>query len=100
MIYYVLDAVWDDNRDARLGEYLSSANPFLFDGIGSAVPDVFSDFCEKITEPVTVENSYAAASAYIASLENKAVSEAFSAMKEKEWLACTKAYLSEPHKGQ
>lgn len=38
MIFYVLDAEWDESKDPILGEFLSSANPFLFEGLSSAVP--------------------------------------------------------------
>ena len=33
MIFYVLDAAWDETKDPELGNFLSGANPFLFSDI-------------------------------------------------------------------
>jgi len=58
MIYYVLDAEWDESKNAELGAFLSGANPFLFADIGSADPMVYAHFCENISGEITIENSY------------------------------------------
>ena len=44
MVFYVLDADWDETKDIIVGEYLSGANPFLFADIGSADPTIFIHF--------------------------------------------------------
>ena len=62
MIFFVLDAAWDENHNPTLGEFLSGANPFLFTDIGSADPRVYNHFCEVIPNEITVENSYGIAS--------------------------------------
>ncbi|MCQ2462306.1 MAG: hypothetical protein MJ177_02735, partial [Clostridia bacterium] len=49
---------WDDTKDTIVGEYLSSANPFLFTDIGSADPSVFAHFCKVIDDNITVANSF------------------------------------------
>ena len=41
MVFYVLDTEWDENKNPQLGEFLSGANPFLFDDIGSADPTIY-----------------------------------------------------------
>ena len=99
MIFFVLDAEWDETKDQELGSFLSSANPFLFKDIGSAVPWVYSEFCQMIPEKITVENSYGIALEYIKSLHNNVVSKAFSTIDKKEWIECVNDYLSEEHKG-
>ena len=99
MIFYVLDAAWDENKDPQLGEFLSDANPFLFDDIGSADPAVYENFCKTVTDTITVENSYRMAAAYIAGLGKTAVSSAFSTINENEWDDSVKDYLSSAHKG-
>ena len=99
MVFYVLDAEWDENNNLQLGEYLSDANPFLFDDIGSADPIVYEKFCETVDDGITVENSYRIASKYIAELGNEAVSSAFSTITEVEWVECVKDFLSSEHKG-
>ena len=98
LIFYSLDSIWDITHDDALGQYLSSANPFLFDDTASADPDIFSDFCKKITEDTDIEDSYAVAGQYIASLNNKALSDAFTKVNEDDWLQAVNSYLSNPHK--
>ena len=99
MIYYVIEAEWDENEDPQLDAFLSDANPFLFDDIGSADPSVFADFCEKVPAEITLENSYSIASTYVCGLKNEIISEAFFTIDEQEWVECVKDYLSEDHKG-
>lgn len=98
MIYYVLDAEWDESKDEQLGDFLSRANPFLFADIGSADPSVYAQFCEKAVGSITIENSYHIAAAYIKSLENDKISSAFSSIGEEEWIECVKEYLVQDHK--
>ena len=100
MVFYVLDAEWDENKNPQLGEFLSGANPFLFDDIGSAEPTIYENFCKTVTDDITVENSYSMALNYIAGLGNETVSSAFSTIDENEWIACVKEYLSSDHKGR
>lgn len=98
LIFYSLDSIWDITHDDALGQYLSSANPFLFDDTASADPDVFIEFCKKTNEETAVEDSYTVAGQYIASLNDKALSEAFMTISEDDWLQAVKSYLSNPHK--
>ena len=99
MVFYVLDAEWDENKNPQLGEFLSGANPFLFDDIGSADPTIYEKFCEIVDGNITVENSYGIASKYISELGNEVVSSAFSTIDENEWVECVKDFLSSEHKG-
>ena len=82
MIYYVLDAEWDENKNEELGKFLSSANPFQFKDIGSADPLI-----------------YKCAIKYVNSLESKDVKTAFLTVDREEWDECLKEYLSQEHKG-
>ena len=100
MIFYVLDAEWDETHDENLGDFLSGANPFLFEDLCSADPEIYNQFCEIVTEPITVEDSYSIASKYILSLNSNIISEAFKSITEDEWIDSVKDYLSEKHKGK
>lgn len=71
MVFYVLDAECNENKNPQLGEFLSGANPFLFDDIGSADPTIYEKIYEIVDDIITVENSYSIASKYIQSLETK-----------------------------
>ena len=99
MIFYALDAEWDETKDPRHGEFLSGANPFLFADINSADPTIYAKFSENVANSISIEESYKVASAYIASLKNDSVSKAFSSVDENEWVECVEDYLSQEHKG-
>ena len=96
-IYYALDAAWDETHNEQLGEFLSSANPFLFTGTNSAVPAVYTQFCQIVTVPITPDDSYALAHSYIQTLNQPFLTTAFSAVTPKEWAACVQAVLSQNH---
>lgn len=95
MIFYVLDAEWDETHDPALADFLSGANPFLFSDMGSADPAVYQHFCEIIRGPVDMEESFQKAQEYISALHDPSVTDAFRRMDEKEWIACAKDYLQE-----
>ncbi|MBR4467668.1 MAG: hypothetical protein IKS34_05125 [Clostridia bacterium] len=100
MIFYVLDAAWDESHNEQLGDYLSGANPFLFDDTGSADPAVFTSFCENVPDTITLENSYSIARNYILQLKNPAIIDAFSKVPLQEWIGGVNSYLSTEHKGK
>ncbi len=98
MIFYALDAAWDESQDQELGEFLSAANPFLFKDTGSADPSVYVDFCSKITHSVSVAESYSAAKEYVESLGKSSLIAAFNDIDEATWLEGAEGYLNSPHK--
>lgn len=100
MIYYVLDAEWDETRNDELGKFLSSANPFQFKDIGSADPTIYADFSKKIPDTITPDDSYGYAQNYVDLLGNKVVQAAFLTVEKKEWDECLREYLSREHKGK
>lgn len=99
MIFYALDSVWEDNPEEALGEYLSGANPFMFEDLGSAIPEVYDTFCKVIVSEVDVSESYDKACSYIDYLNNFAVSDAFARISKEEWNESLEEYLSSEHKG-
>ncbi len=102
LIFRVLNDEWLHSRDPVLGDYLSSANPYLFEEIDSAVSYVYDEFCELVPERVPLEDSYAVAADYIASLEPEydVVKEAFAGFSQDEWMRGAKEYLASDHKGK
>lgn len=88
MIFYALDNQYDENPNEELGDLLSSMNPFLFEGVGSAVADVYVDF-EKMFkqkfDKCTVEEGYQFAIDYLKSLANKAAMKAFQNVSLEDW---------------
>lgn len=101
MIFYVLDAEWDDTKDGVIGDYLSAANPFLFEDIGSAEPSVYLDFCRQVgNEFIPVEHSFDIAWEYIQKLNESNIEHAFRNISKEEWNESVREYLSMPHKGE
>lgn len=98
MIFYVLDDVWDDSKDYDLGQFLSSANPFLFSDIGSADPYIYEDFKTKTSSTIKIKDSYKIAVDYIKSVEDGKFLNVFLTISEEEWTESVNDYLSEPHK--
>ena len=99
LIFYALDAVWDESKDKELGNYLSNANPFLFKDIGSANPEVYDFFCTMIPIYISLEDSFDIATKYVKALKNASISSAFQSIEKSRWEECAKAYLELPHKG-
>ena len=87
-----MDHYWDEHKGEQLGQFLSSMNPFLFEGEGSAVPDVYTEFCGFIgNREITVDNSYQIAVEYVDSLGEPYVKDAFIWIDEDKWKKkCTK----------
>lgn len=98
MIFYVLDAAYDQGRDEDLRIYLSNANPFLFEDIGSADPATYSEFCSVVPNSISRDESYSIASQYIKKLQIPSIVKAFSYVSEIEWLEGLNSYLDSPHK--
>ena len=101
LVFYALDAAWDDSHSKQLGQYLSDANPFLWGGQSSANPAVYDEFCKSVAqEIISVEDSYDVACGYINTLSGnyvKAVLKAFSTVTKEKWLDGAKKYLSRAH---
>ena len=117
-VFYALDSVWEktggeqfrksgfedgtiQNEDLR--QFLSDANPFLWETQTSADPAMFPEFCSIIQqEEIPIEDSYSTAAEYINSLQYyyaSGVREAFSTITPEIWLDGVKRYMSAPHKG-
>jgi hypothetical protein len=94
MIFYALDNQYDENPNEELGDLLSSMNPFLFNGIGSAVPDIYIDFkkvFEQKFDKCTIEEGYYFADDYLKLLKNESAIKAFQNVTFEDWkAACDK----------
>ena len=98
LTFYALDSVWETSHNEELRQYLSDANPFLWDGENSAVPEIYTEFCAVVQqENISLEESYHAAAEYINALPVY-VREAFSSITPEKWAEGARRYLSQPHK--
>ncbi len=98
MIYYVLDAYYDQNKNDALRLYLSDANPFIYEDSGSADPAVFTEFCSIVNKPIDYRNSYTMAKYYIEHLNKPALYDSFLSISESDWCEGLDEFLSNPHK--
>lgn len=100
LIFYALDAAWDESKNEELGDYLSSANPFLFKDIGSANPEVYERFQAMLPAKVSLEDSFDLAIEYVNTLGSPFIPEILQKIGKNRWNECAEAYLSSPHKGE
>lgn len=101
MIFFTLDAYWDEHKGEDLGQFLSSMNPFLFEDIGSAVSNIYYDYCNWLGgRSITIDNSYMLAKEYVDKLNKGYIEEAFGWIDSEGWAESCMRYLSEPHKGE
>ncbi len=94
MIFLTMDHYWDEHKGEQLGQFLSSMNPFLFEGEGSAVPDVYTEFCGFLgNRDITMDNSYQIAVEYVDSFGEQYVKDAFIWIGEDKWIIKCMKYL-------
>ncbi|MBQ7560666.1 MAG: hypothetical protein IJS99_02365 [Synergistaceae bacterium] len=105
LIFFAVDAVWQETQAEELTQFLSESDPFLWGDIGSADPALFYEFCERYPQKtIALEDSYKIACDYINFLPTEyqavygAVPEAFYQTDEQTWLETAKKYLATPHK--
>ena len=103
IVFYWLDAYYDDSTDDRLINQLSDMNPFIWKDIGSADPAVYIEFCEFVGDrEITIENSLDIAKEYVESIDYADMTAAFDDLSDediKRWMAGCEEYLSSDHKG-
>ena len=91
-MFYALDAIYDENPNEELGNYLSGLNPFLFDDEGSADPAEYEEFKEAYAnkfgdkEPTTSE-IYEFCRGYLSKNAPKKAVEAFNEFEKDDWIA-------------
>lgn len=96
MMFFALDKQYSKNPKDELGDFLSAANPFLFEGVGSADPSLYDHF-DRHFQNIKVENEYLFVKDYVQSLKIPAVVEAFQCITEESWNTAAEKYLSTSH---
>lgn len=99
LVYFLLDRAWDRSRDDELGQYLSDADPFIWEDEGSADPAIYSEFIQRVPKDIDVDGSYEIAKRYVKSLDSTSVLNAFETVSPEQWLHAVKRYLAQEHKG-
>ncbi len=90
-MFYALDAVYDEEPNDNLGNYLSGLNPFLFNDEGSANPAEYEEFKTAYMKffnstKQNTENIYEFCKSYLNKSAPKEAIEAFEKVKKQEWI--------------
>lgn len=90
-MFYALDAIYDENPNEELGNYLSGLNPFLFDDEGSADPAEYEDFKETYAKQfgdkeVATSDIYEFCKDYLTKKAPEKAVDAFNQIKKEEWI--------------
>ena len=95
MMFYTLDDVYDETKNEELGKFLSSANPFLFEGEGSADPSIYNEFCKNIISIDEDDYGYDNVFSYLKQVEEGKFVRFFLTKTKSEWIDAFKVYFSE-----
>ena len=92
LMFYALDAIYDENPNEALGDYLSGLNPFLFQGEGSADPAEFEEFNSEYKKKyakstISSEEAYNFCKAYLTTHANGKIVDAFLQITLETWKA-------------
>lgn len=94
MIYYALDAYYEENISEEINNFLSDMCPFTFADEGSADPAIYAEFCNFIkVEEIEIENSFELAGKYIEWINLLYVTTGFEWVAKEEWIAKSKKYI-------
>ena len=94
MIYYALDAYYEENVSEELNNFLSDMCPFTFADEGSADPAIYAEFCDFIkVEEIEIENSYELACKYIEWINQPYVTRAFEWVTKEDWNKKSRQYI-------
>ena len=90
-MFYALDAIYDENPNDELGNYLSGLNPFLFDDEGSADPAEYEEFKEAYAEQFgdkepTTSEIYEFCRGYLSKNAPQKAIEAFNEFEKDDWI--------------
>ncbi len=101
MIFFAVDAYYEDNPSDELGAFLGMMSPFTFKEVDSADSAVYEKFRKYLNgREVTIENSFSYAKDYLKTVDYCDLNPVFSNTTENEWQDACVDYLSKPHKGQ
>lgn len=90
MIFYVFDNEYDNNPNEELGNLCSSMNPFLFEGEGSAVEEVYEQFkkayFDRFKNDCSLEEGYEFGKKYAKNTKVESAISAFDKISIEDWI--------------
>ena len=93
MIFYALDAYYEEDVPEEINNFLSDMCPFTFADEGSADPVIYKDYCEFMgNKEILLENSFSLAKEYVFQIKDLDLKEAFSDLTEEFWIQGCKEF--------
>ena len=78
MIFYALDAYYEEDTPEEINVFLSDMCPFTFADEGSADPVVYEDYCKFVgNKEIVLENSFSLAKEYVYQIKDLDLKAAF-----------------------
>ena len=70
LIFFMLDACWEDTKDTNLGQFLSEMNPYMWGTEDSADPAVYEEFKEFMKDKnLGKDNGFELAKEYLKTID-------------------------------
>ena len=102
LIFFMLNACWEDNKDENLAHFLSEMNPYLWEEEMSADPawyEEFKDFMRNKT--IGTDNGFQLAKEFLKSIEfYKDLDKYLDEYDQDGWNDAMYQLLNQPHKGE
>ena len=102
LIFFMLNACWEENKDENLGYFLSEMNPYLWVDIGSADPAVYEEFKEFMKDKsLGTDNGFSLAKEYLrTAVFYKGLEKYLDEYDQEGWNDAMQQLMSQPHKGE
>lgn len=100
LMYLVLEELNEDNKSEGVSNFLSEANPYIWEGENSGDPAVYLDFKKQFEEKGTyVDYGYDFIVDYLANIEYyDGLIESFSSLTKEEYIdTCNHILSDQPH---
>lgn len=101
LIFFMLNACWEECKDDNLAHFLSEMNPYLWDSIGSADPAVYAEFLDFMKDKTLGEdNGFQLAKDYLKTVFYPNLEKYLDEYDQDGWNDAVQQLMSQPHKGE
>lgn len=96
MMYFCLDAYWEENQTDELGNICSDHNPYIWEGDTSGDPACYDEFCEMCEDKeYSIEEGFEIAKKYVATLDSQEANKAMNDVSLDDWKDGFEDYLKQ-----
>lgn len=101
LIFFMLNACWEDNKDENLAHFLSEMNPYLWNDETSADPAWYEEFKEFMKgKSLGKDNGFQLAKEYLKTIDFYPGLEKYLEEYDQDgWNDAVQQLMSQPHKG-